>query len=176
MHSLHLKRLMIHGFCRHYCFLTKNADYEFRPCQEQRRDIFLSAAKYSVLFWKVATSCRCIWTIISSILVSGQRPAPPWSRLARSSEKRNGLQSEFLAKAAAAVGTVAVPGPLWSPLCWCHLTEMRKRPERKAAQQSGCSKLCFDQSLESSSASGLKQEGGGPEVLQDRKLIRLGWN
>lgn len=157
-------------------FSQKNAEYEFCPCQEQRRDIFLNAAKYSVLFWKVANSCRSIWTTVSSVLVSGQRPAPPWSRLTHSSEERNGLQSVFLAKAAAAVGTAAVPGPLGSPLCWCHLTEMRKRPETKAAQQSGCSKLCFDQSLESSSASGLKQEGGGPGVLQDRKLIRLGWN
>lgn len=157
-------------------FSPKNAEYGFCPCQEQCWDIFLNAAKYSVVFWKVATSCRSIWTRISSLLVSGQRPAPPCSRLACSSEERNGLQSEFLAKAAAAAGTVAVPGSLGSPLCWCHLTEMRKRPGTKAAQQSGCSNLRFDQSLESSSASGLKREGGGPEVLQDRKLIRLGWN
>lgn len=158
-------------------FSQKNAEYGFCPCQEQCWDIFLNAAKYSVVFWMVATSCRYIWSRISSLLVSGQRPAPPCSRLTRSSEEKNGLQSESLAKAAAAAaGTVAVPGSLVSPLCWCHLTEMRKRPETKAAQQSGCSNLCFDQSSESSSASGLKREGGGPEVLQDRKLIRLGWN
>lgn len=156
-------------------FSQKNAEYGFCPCQEQCWDIFLNAAKYSVVFWKVAASCRCIWSRIS-LLVSGQRPAPPCSRWTRSSEERNGLQSESLAQAAAAAGTVAVPGSLASPLCWCHLTEMRKRPETKAAQQSGCSNLCFDQNLESSSASGLKREGGGPEVLQDRKLIRLGWN
>lgn len=33
---------------------------------------FLNAAKYSVVFWKVATSCRCIWTRISSLLVWGR--------------------------------------------------------------------------------------------------------
>lgn len=93
-------------------FSQKNAEYEFCPCQEQRWDIFSNAAKYSVLFWKVATSCRSIWDIISSILALGQRPAPPWSRLTRSSEERNDLQSEFLAKAAAAAGMVAVPRPL----------------------------------------------------------------
>lgn len=76
--------------------------------------------------------------------------APPCSRLSRSSEERGVLQTEVLAKAVVAAGMAVVLRPLQSPLCWCHPTERRKRPEMKAAQQSEYSKLCFDQSLESS--------------------------
>lgn len=67
----------------------------------------------SILFCseKVATPCRCI-SIDSPVLVSGQRPAPPWFRLPHSSEERRVLQSEVPAKAAAAVGMAVVLKPL----------------------------------------------------------------
>lgn len=62
-------------------------------------------------------------------------PILPYSRLLRNSEECSVLQIAVLAKVVAAAGTAVVLRLLQSPLCWCHLTARRKKPERKAAQQ-----------------------------------------
>lgn len=170
---------MIHTVCKHYCFPQKLLNRSSVPAKisVKRYFMLLRSILSVVMFWKFCHSMQIdVWDLAPNPRKVGLRPAPLRFRASRSSVRRCAPRPAVPAGAAGAAGVAAGQRPPGSPQCWCRQRETWRTPGRRAAPRPGSPGWRSGQSWGSSWASGRRQVREGLGVLQDRKLIRWGWN